>query len=236
MTSRLQGIIFDKDGTLFDFRLTWADWTSGFIADLAGKDRKTMRQLAQALQFDLAERTFAKSSPMIAGTTGVLVDAARSVLPHISEDDLLQRVIDSSSAAPQVPATTLVPLMENLKRRGLALGVATNDGEAPARSHLQEAGIIEYFTYIAGYDSGFGAKPDPGMLTGFCQSTSIPAERCAMVGDSRHDLTSGRAAGMLTIGVLTGTAEAEELSDLADVILPNIGALPDWLEKRDPNV
>ena len=52
-----------------------------------------------------------------------------------------------------------------------------------------------------------------------------------MVGDSRHDLIAGRAAGMRTIGVLTGMARAEDLADLADVVLPDIGHIPVWLAR-----
>jgi phosphoglycolate phosphatase len=54
----------------------------------------------------------------------------------------------------------------------------------------------------------------------------------AMVGDSRHDLQAGRAAGMRTVAVLTGIAKAADLADLADVILPDIGALPAWLDAQ----
>jgi phosphoglycolate phosphatase len=53
-----------------------------------------------------------------------------------------------------------------------------------------------------------------------------------MVGDSLHDLRAGRAAGMTTIGVLTGVAGAEELSPSADLILPDIGHLPAWLDTQ----
>ena len=50
-----------------------------------------------------------------------------------------------------------------------------------------------------------------------------------MVGDSRHDLIAGRAAGMQTVGVLTGMAELADLAPFADVVLPDIGHLPLWL-------
>ena len=42
------------------------------------------------------------------------------------------------------------------------LGIATNDGEVPARAHLTRAGILDSFAFVAGYDSGHGAKPDAG--------------------------------------------------------------------------
>jgi phosphoglycolate phosphatase len=50
-----------------------------------------------------------------------------------------------------------------------------------------------------------------------------------MVGDTTHDLAAGRAAGMLRIAVLTGVAEEADLAAEADVVLPDIGHLPDWL-------
>lgn len=225
----LRGIIFDKDGTLFDFHQTWSSWTGDFIADLSENEPDTMAALSKALHYDLAERTIKPSSPLVAGTMEVAVDAARSAIPNFSEAAFRQRIIRCTGLVPQVPAVPLAPLMELLRASGYQLGVATNDSEHPARDHLQRAGIIDYFCYIVGYDSGLGEKPAAGMLEGFCRQTNIPPRQCAMVGDSRHDLTSGRAAGMITIGVLTGLAESEELEDLADVILPDIGALAGWL-------
>ncbi|MGL4237933.1 HAD family hydrolase, partial [Tabrizicola sp.] len=104
-----------------------------------------------------------------------------------------------------------------------------NDSEAPARQHLANHGITDCFDFIAGYDSGHGAKPAPGMCLAFARAFALDPARVAMVGDSRHDLEAGRAAGMRTVAVLTGIAKRDELSPHADVVLPDIGAIPDWL-------
>jgi phosphoglycolate phosphatase len=109
------------------------------------------------------------------------------------------------------------------------LGVATNDAEVAARQQLEAAEIIDVFQYIAGYDSGHGAKPHPGMCTGFARALDLDPRACVMVGDSRHDLEAGRAAGMRVVAVLTGVARAPDLAPHADVVLPDIGALPDWI-------
>ena len=61
----------------------------------------------------------------------------------------------------------------------------------------------------------------------------LPPASIAMIGDSRHDLLAGRAAGMPTVAVLTGVAEAAELASVADAVLPDIGHLPDWIAARD---
>lgn len=228
----IRGIVFDKDGTLFDFHRTWAAFNARLIADLAGGDAERAAALAEALGFDLEEPRFLPDSPMIAGTIEVVIEAVARILPELDEALVVRQVRDGSHAITPVEAVPLVPLLDGLIHQGLVLGVATNDSEAPARAHLASLGVLDRFAFVAGYDSGHGAKPAPGMLDAFCRATGLPPAACAMIGDSAHDLVSGRAAGMVTVGVLTGIAEEAELAPLADVVLADIGALPGWLADR----
>ena len=117
-----------------------------------------------------------------------------------------------------------------LRGRGLRLGLATNDAEAPARAHLAAHGVAHLFDSISGFDSGHGAKPGPGMLLAFAAHCGLAPARVVMVGDSRHDLMAGRAAGMRTVAVLTGIAGADQLAPLADAVLPDIAALGGWID------
>ena len=84
--------------------------------------------------------------------------------------------------------------------------------------------------FVAGYDSGYAPKPQPGQILAALEHMGVGAGEAAMVGDSSHDLLAGRAAGVRTIGVLTGTASRTDLAPLADVVLDDIGAIPDWLD------
>lgn len=229
MREPIRGIVFDKDGTLFDFHATWSVWFAGFIPEVTKGDAGKSAALAAALQFDLAGQRFAPTSPMIAGTMDDFDLTVRRVLPELDAGDLRRLILTSTAAAAQVEATPLVPLLDRLLAAGLTLGVATNNSEYPARSHLERAGILDRFAFIAGFDSGHGAKPEPGMLTAFCDATGIPPAACAMIGDSTHDLDSGRAAGMVTVAVLTGVATRADLEPHADVVLADIAALPAWL-------
>ena len=104
----------------------------------------------------------------------------------------------------------------------------TNDTEAGARAHLASVGALELLDFVAGFDSGFGAKPAPGPLLAFVKAMGLSQDQAVMVGDSTHDLIAGRAAGMHTIGVLTGLAQGSELAPYADSILPDISHIPDY--------
>ena len=139
----------------------------------------------------------------------------------------------AAAAVTQIEAVPLQSYFTQLRGLGLSLGIATNDAEAPARAHLGRAGIIDQFDFIAGYDSGHGGKPAPGQLHAFCAQTGLDVAHCLMVGDSTHDLHAGQAAGMRTIGVLTGPAPHEELAPFADAVLPDIGGIPDWLKSEN---
>ena len=225
----IDALLFDKDGTLFDFRISWGGWAAGMLPTLA-RDAAQAKALARAIGFDAGARTFAPDSPVIAGTAR---EIAAALLPHLDGTDLqalVERIDASAAMAPMAEAVPLTPLLSELRGRGLRLGVATNDSHAPALQHLAAHGITGYFDFIAGADSGHGAKPGPGMCLAFAERLALDPARVAMVGDSRHDLRAGRAAGMRTVGVLTGLATAEDLADLADTVLPDIGALPGWLD------
>ncbi len=49
----ITGLLFDKDGTLFDFEATWGAWAQGMAVELAGGDPALAGRLAAAIGFDL---------------------------------------------------------------------------------------------------------------------------------------------------------------------------------------
>ncbi|MBR3370820.1 MAG: HAD family hydrolase [Rhodobacteraceae bacterium] len=226
----LSAVLFDKDGTLFDFSASWSDYTMGILNDLSQGDEGRAHAMATSLQFDRHARQFRPSSPVIAGTVDVAASLLAPHLPHMQHGAIVAYLKDTSADIQMVPPVELLPLLNALLHSGLALGVATNDGERPARDHLARAGVLHLFGHVLGYDSGFTPKPDPAMLRGYAALAGVAPETVVMVGDSTHDLVAGRAAGMATIGVLTGLAREDDLAPFADIIVPHIGHLPDVLE------
>ncbi len=226
---RVDGLLFDKDGTLFDFGATWNSWAKRTILQFANGDVALGQRIAEALQFDLEAEAFLPESFVIAGTNREAAEAVASALDGSDVDEIEHKLMLLAAEATLAPAVPLGPLMDQFRAGGLKLGVMTNDTEYGAREHLKEAGVEDRFDFVAGFDSGFGAKPDPDPLLAFAKHMTLEPSRVAMVGDSSHDLIAGRRAGMQTVAVLTGVAGEAELAPLADVVLPNIGHLPEWL-------
>jgi len=230
--AEILGVLFDKDGTLFSFHATWSGWAARLIAELAQGNDGHAAVLAQAIGYDLPSGRFAPDSPVIAGTPPEIAEMLVQHLPGKTLAGLVAQMNGLAAAAQMAEAVPLIPLLDQLRARGLRLGLATNDGEAPARAHLASAGIAGHFDYVAGSDSGHGGKPAPGMLLAFAATQALSPHQVVMVGDSTHDLIAGRAAGMATVAVLTGPATADDLDALADAVLPDIGHLPQWLDGK----
>lgn len=224
----IDGVVFDKDGTLFDFRQSWGAWTAKILSDLA-RDELHARQMADAIGYDQDTQGFQPDSPVIAATAEEISAALLPHLPGQSQSSVAARLNAMAEMAVMSPAVPLRATLGALRDRGLRLGLATNDTEAPARAHLSAHDILDLFDFVAGYDSGHGPKPAPGMLLAFARQCRLDPARVVMVGDSCHDLIAGRAAGMRTVAVLTGIAGADELAPYADHVLPDIRGLEAWI-------
>ncbi len=229
----IAGVLFDKDGTLIDFQLTWGPAIHFVIHTLAQGDADKVRAQAECLHFDVATRRFRATSPIIGGATSHYGMAWAQAL---GRDDFLtlRAEIDGLAAIACMESLTPVgdpaQVLRALKARGLKLGLATNDAEASARRHLDRLNLTDWLDFVAGYDSGHGAKPAPGMVLAFAQAIGVDPAEVALVGDTLHDLDCARAAGAVAVAVLSGLATHADLAPHADCVIADIGELPALVE------
>ncbi|MFV2002428.1 MAG: HAD family hydrolase [Paracoccaceae bacterium] len=226
---RARAVLFDKDGVLLDFQRTWAPWLGEMIATLADGDHALNAALADVWGYDAHSVAVLAQSPVIAGSLDDIASAVLHLLPEIDHAGLVASLKQHSANVPGVEVLPLAPLLARLSGSGLCLGIATNDVEMIARRQMQGLGIVEHFDFIAGFDSGFAAKPAPDICLAFADRLDLTPGEIVMVGDSLHDMHAGRAAGMQTVAVLSGIAGAHDLAPFADVVLADISHLPDWL-------
>jgi len=163
----IDALLFDKDGTLFHFAATWEGWAESFLLRACQNDRARARLIGEHIGFDLANRRFKPDSLVIAGTPSEIAEAMIPHVPDLTHAALLAMLNDEAGTVTQVETVPLVAFLDRLRADGLRLGVATNDAEVPALAHLGSAGIVGHFDFIAGFDSGHGAKPAPGQMLAF---------------------------------------------------------------------
>lgn len=226
----IKGILFDKDGTLFDYHQTWMPLNHKAARVTARGDEQLAHALLISGGWNPETDTVASGSLLAAHTNQEIAEAWMDQAPGWELDhltDVLNTMFTEGGTETARPVTDLPVFLQELRTLNLALGVATSDNESSALAMLRHVGVAELMDFIAGYDSGHGPKPEPGMVYAFCDTTNLRLSEVIMVGDNRHDMEMGRNAGVaFCVGVLTGTSNRNELEAEADYVLDDVTGLP----------
>ena len=209
-------IVFDLDGTLID----------------------TAPDLIYALnliftQEGLPEVPYATARNLIGGGAQVMIQRAlaaeeRDATP--AEMDRLykafiayysEHIADRSRPFPELEAT-----LDDLAADGHMLAVCTNKLEWLSLRLLQALNLTRRFAAICGPDTFGASKPDPEI---FCQTVRRAGgepSQAIMIGDSKTDIHTARAAGVPVIAVDFGYTDVPITSLQPDRIISAFSELP----------
>ncbi|WP_417415198.1 HAD family hydrolase [Hoeflea sp.] len=233
--NEIKAVLFDKDGTLIDFDKTWAEINRKGALIAADGDAALADILLVECGMDLSTGKTRADSMFAAANAS---EIAAHMVAHGSpfEPEELMRRLDQTfveGAESPWPICDLKALMQTLAGSGLSLGIASSDGEASIRRTVEVLELSSEIDFIAGYDSGYGPKPEPGMLLAFAAHLGLEPSQIAMVGDNGHDMEMARAAAAgAAIGVLSGTGTRQTLKALADVLIGSVADLPALVAAR----
>jgi phosphoglycolate phosphatase len=197
--SRIDGVIFDLDGTLID---TLHDIMTAMNAVLAARALPT-HGAADYKRFigngvvHLAELALPEQSRDL--TPSVVAEFRAHYHAHL---------LDQSAPYPGIEA-----LLEELGARSVPMCVLSNKPDAPTR-HIIGALLGDVpFMEVVGERPERARKPDPGVALELAARMGVSARRCALVGDTRIDMRTARNTGMLGVGVAWGFEGETALRD-----------------------
>ncbi len=98
---------------------------------------------------------------------------------------------------------------------------------------LTHLGIRRHFRVVVTALDVKKPKPFPDALLTAAEKLGVPVSQCAIVGDSIVDVQAGKAAGAVTVGVLTGLFSRARLErEKPDLIVRDVGSLLNHLVLR----
>ena len=228
----LKALLFDKDGTLVHFDRTWGPSAGHVMRMLAGGDTDALARLEAVSHYLPDEERFLPSSPLVAGSSAHYGPLWAQALGVPADKDLFDRIdvlFREAGLRHLTPIGRPADVLGQLHAAGLRLAIVTNDAEENARTQADALGLLHLLDRVHGYDSGFGSKPDPGMVCAAAQAFDVSPGEVAVIGDSAHDLSAARGAGARFILVRSGPAPVEDLLPHSDLVVDSIDDLPSLL-------
>jgi phosphoglycolate phosphatase len=182
---RVRAVLFDLDGTLVHTRI----------------DFPAMREAV----LDLARVAGIEPSTLAPRDALGLIDAASALHPdpatfrRQADDRLVSIELEACGAA--VAAEGAVETLSWLIETGVRVGIVTRNSRAAADVLLRRF-PIPHEVLLTRSDTP-RVKPDPIHLSLALEQLGVEPQAALMVGDHTMDVLGGKAAGMLTIGILT---------------------------------
>ncbi|WP_315760474.1 HAD-IA family hydrolase [Sphingomonas sp. Y38-1Y] len=211
---------FDLDGTLFD---TSADLTRAVnhALSLAGRP---------PLHVDTVKPMIGRGARhMLAEGLKASGGCDEATLSQLHPE--LLTFYEANISAGTVPYPGMLAALDDLKARGVRVGIVTNKLHALADKLLREIGLLDRFELLLGGDSlGRGnAKPSPALIHAMVER--MGGGRAAFVGDSIYDIGAAHAAGIPAVAVSFGflMQPVEELG--ADAVIDHFNELVPALER-----
>ena len=244
----IDGILFDKDGTLLNFDKLWSYWVKVFIGQIIENlgDRCDLNplQCAKSLGYDWLTDTFDKKGPMLTGNLHDIVsilsfEIYKQSVPWNEAVRIVQRsyeIIEENTdwSGCIKPLPGLMQFLRKANSLSLKMAVVTADETASAVKHLEYLKIRDFFQEVIGDDQVLKGKPNPDMALLACERLKGKPGRFIVIGDSNGDMQMAKSAGILAaIGVDLGR-DPEHLKD-ADHIITDFNEITILSSKAQKN-
>ncbi len=120
-------------------------------------------------------------------------------------------------------------LLTFLKERGKKIALASSTRQQVVTDELRDAGIIEYFDRIICGDMVSRSKPAPDIFLKACEELNISPSDSYAIEDSYNGIRAAHAGGLHPIMVPDLLPADEEMQSLAEIVLPNLTSIMEYL-------
>jgi len=214
----VNAVLFDLDGTLIDSAPIYHEIIDIVFArlEVPPVSRETLQEAMDDGDFDW---DFVLPADMKSRKKEIIAEA------RVIIDDIAPALFRKQIKLIPGAADTC----KKISSRRLKIGLVTStprDYLAVKLVPLKEAGIEHLLEVIVTADDVANKKPHAEPLIKGSQKLGVTVEHCVYVGDTRVDIRAGNAAGMKTVGVLTGFDGYEALKkESPDFIIDSIAQL-----------
>ena len=124
-------------------------------------------------------------------------------------------------------------LFDWLKENGIHTALASSTREVSVRKSLGKVDLIPYFDTLVCGDMVSHSKPHPEIFLTAAERLGADPRDCYVIEDSYNGIRAAHAAGMHPIMVPDILQPDDEIKGLAEVVLPSLFEVKEYLEKQE---
>ena len=217
---KYRAAVFDLDGTLLNT-----------LADLTDSGNELLAS------YGLPPHTEQEYRYFVGNGSRKLMERILPGEPPQRIDEALSRykaIYERRLTAKSKPYDGILNMLAALRKRGVKLAVCTNKHISAAEALIQTCFPTNLFDAFEGDKPGVPRKPDPAHVRILLDKLGVASEETVYLGDSGVDMQTARNTGTLSVGVLWGFREKDELLENgAEVLLSHPSELMEKVEFSD---
>ena len=204
----IQAVIFDMDGVLVDSEPVYYAGNQRLFAQLGIQVDAASYERFVGLDAFLMWKTLKQENGLPQPVSELVEMEASGMLSGLHQADLS-------------PIQGVVPLLQELQKRGLKLALASTSGRDIIEAMLAKLRLAEFFPVtVSGEDVEHG-KPAPDIFCLAAERLGIEPQLCLVIEDSANGLLGAKKAGMMAAGFHNRGSGRQDLSG-ADMVVASL--------------
>ena len=237
----ISGVIFDKDGTLTDSNIYWAEiikLRTKKLIDEYKIDKCNASLICRAMGLDAKRNLLLSEGPIALETRKTVIKKLLNEIGHFNKKiniESISRIFVEVNnefkkksqffIKPIYPACEFVSVC---KEQNLKLALITSDTEENAVKAINKLELNNKFDFIIGGDTGMGDKKNGSSALSFCDNYNLNPQKVICIGDAPADYIMAKNAKLKSaILVESGQIPLKDLlvlskfsvSSLEDIVL-----------------
>lgn len=208
MLEEIKGVIFDMDGTLIDSMWVWEEVDVDYVKRYQLVEPEGFYEAIEGMRFTDVAKYYKKTFPQIRDSVEQIKADWMEMGYRLYRDE-----VELKSGVKE--------FLEELKKRGIKIGIATSNDRDMTEMVLEARGILQEFDAICTSDEVKIGKPAPDVYLKAAEDLGVAPKDCLIFEDVPAGLMAGKSAGMKTCAVADKFSEdqIEKKRALADYFI-----------------